>query len=422
MREVEGTVARIGGQGDGVMDTAAGRLYVPFTVPGDVALVRIGKPRADGFAAELRVLQQPGPDRAEPPCPHFFACGGCALQHLGDAAYAAWKRDQVVRALARHGFTDPPVAPLVRTQPGRRRRADIVLRRLAKGVLAGLHERESRRIVDIAACPVLRPELVALLPPLRAALAPLLGVGEGLDAKLTMTETGIDATLVGRLGLGGRARAALAGFASEQDLARLAVQDPASGFVDPIAVRRAPVVRFGGVAVENPPAAFLQASTEAEAAMTAEALSAVAGARRVVDLYAGCGTFTFPMAEAGAPVRAFDGDAAAIGALQAAARRAGMEGRVTAETRDLARRPLSAAELKGADAVVFDPPRAGAKEQAAEIAAAAVPVAVGVSCYPASFARDARILADAGFRLERVVPIDQFLWSPHAELVGVFRR
>ena len=422
MREVEGTVARIGGQGDGVMDTGAGRLYVPYTVPGDVALVRIKKPRADGFAAELRVLHSPGPDRAEPACPHFFACGGCALQHLNDAAYAAWKRDQVLRALARHGFTDAPTAPLVRTQPSRRRRADIVLRRLANGVLAGFHERESRRIVDVAACPVLEPELVALLEPLRAALALRLAVGEGVDVRMTATETGIDVTLVGRLGLGGKARAALAAFAAEQDLARLAALDPASGFVDPIAVRRASAVRFGGVAVEIPPAAFLQASAEAEAAMIAETLAAVAGARRVIDLYAGCGTFTFPLAEAGAHVQAVDGDAAAISALQAAARRAGLEGRVTAETRDLARQPLSAAELKRADAVVFDPPRAGAKEQAAEIAAAGVPVVVGISCSPASFARDARILADAGYRLERVVPIDQFLWSPHVELVGVFRR
>ena len=422
MREVEGTVMRIGGQGDGVMDTPAGRLYVPYTVPGDVALVRIGKPRADGFAAELRVLHQAGPDRAEPPCPHFLACGGCALQHLDDAAYAAWKRDQVVRALARHGFADAPVEPLVRTPPGRRRRADVVLRRLAAGVLAGFHERGSRRIVDVTACPVLRPELVALLPPLRAALAPWLAVGEGVDVRMTATETGCDVTLVGRLGLGGRARAALAAFAAEQDLARLAAQDTASGFVDPIAMRRAPSVRFGDVAVEIAPAAFLQASADAEAAMVAEALSAAPGARRVIDLYAGCGTFSFPLAQTGAQVRAFDGDAAAIDALRTAARRAGLEGRVTAEVRDLARRPLNADELKGADAVVFDPPRAGAKEQAAGIAAAGVPVVVGISCNPASFARDARILADAGYRLERIVPVDQFLWSPHVELTGVFRR
>ncbi len=420
MREIEGRIERLGAQGDGIMESPAGRCYVPYTVPGDRVMVRLGRPKGDGIAAQLREVLEPGPDRVEPPCPHFHACGGCALQHLADPAYAAWKRDLVVRALARHGLGEVEVAPLVRTAPGSRRRADFVARRVGAAVLLGFHEAESRRIVDLQTCLVLAPELVALMAPLRAALAPLLRPGQSLDARATLTESGIDLALVSELPADAATRAGLADFAAAADLARLALLRP-DGEGEDVVVRRTPLLRFGDVPVTPPAGGFVQASAAAEAALVAEVLAGVGEARRVADLYAGCGTFSFPLA-ARAKVHAVEGDRAALAALQAAAIAAGLAGRVNAERRDLARSPLAAAELDRFDAVVFDPPRAGAREQAAELARSKVPAVVGVSCSPASFARDAALLAAGGYRLMRLAPVDQFLWTPHVELVGTFRR
>ncbi len=435
MRFVEGVIERIGDQGDGVMTTAQGRFYVPFTVPGDHVRVRVGKAKGAGHAANLREVIAPGPDRVEPPCPHFHDCGGCALQQLAPAAYAAWKRESVVAALARQGLNDKGsrqgldpsvVAPLVATPPGTRRRAEFVALRIGAGVLVGFHQAGSRRVVDLAACLVLHPRLVALIGPLREVLLPLLTPGASVDAKATLTGDGVDLVISGPLDAGGPARMRLAEFAEAQDLARLslAVRSGAPG--DILVERRRPAIAFAGIPVVLPPGAFVQASPEAEAVLVRETLAAlsatVAKQGRIADLYSGLGTFALPLAQAGAMVRAFDADAPALAALRAAANGAGLAPRLGVETRDLDRQPLQGAELDRYDAVLFDPPRAGAPEQAKEIARSRIPLAVGLSCDAASFARDARHLTEGGFRLERVVPVDQFLWSPQVELVGVFRR
>jgi 23S rRNA (uracil1939-C5)-methyltransferase len=426
MREVEGTVERIGGQGDGVMTTAQGRFYVPYTVPGDRVRVRVGKAKGAGHAAELSEVIAPGPDRVEPPCPHFHACGGCALQQLAPAAYAAWKRESVVAALARQGLDSSVVAPLVATPPGTRRRAEFVARRVGMGVLVGFHEAGSRRIVDLGACLVLHPRLVALLAPLRALLLPLLQPGASVDAKATLADNGADLVLSGPLESGGPARMRLADFATALDLARLTLEArseaPGDKVGDTVVERRQPIIAFAGISVVLPPGGFVQASPAAEAVLVAESLTVLAGQGRIADLYSGLGTFALPLARAGAMVRAFDADAPALAALRAAAIGAGLSPRLEVEARDLARRPLPAVDLDRFDAVLFDPPRAGAPEQAKEIARSRVALAVGVSCDATSFARDARHLTAGGFRLERVVPVDQFLWTPQVELVGVFRR
>jgi 23S rRNA (uracil1939-C5)-methyltransferase len=388
-------------------------------------MVRVGRAQGDGFAASLREIIAPGPDRVEPRCRHFHACGGCALQQLGDASYTAWKRDKVCRALVRQEFDAGVVAKLAPCRPGARRRADFAARRVGAAILLGFHEAASKRIIDVEVCPVLDPRLVAFMPPLRQALAPLLTVGQAVDVRVTLTDSGIDAAINGDLKLGAADRARLAAFAAAEDLARLSVGDAAGVSVDDIVRRRTPVIHFAGVAVELPHGGFIQASAAAETVLVDETLQWLTEARAVVDLFAGVGTFTFPLAAAGAAagkrVFAADGAAQAINALQAAANRAGLS-RVGSETRDLARRPLAANELDRFDAAVFNPPRAGAKEQAEALARSKLARIAGVSCNPTSFARDARILAAGGFRLERVVPVDQFLWSAEVELVGLFSR
>ena len=417
MLEIE--IAALGGRGDGVADTAAGRVYVPYTVPGDRVGVRLGPAVGDGRAGELVELLAAGVARVDPPCPHFHDCGGCAMQHVANGFYAGWKCEVVKSALARHGLGGVAVAPLARVAPGDRRRADFVARRVGDKILLGFNRRASHKIVDIDRCLVLDPRLVALLTPLRELLGAFLAQGAGLDVKATMTDGGVDLLFEGAAVPTLAQRETLAAFVRDQGLARLSLRDRANEFLDVIAIPRPARVRFGEAAVDLPAGSFLQASPAAEAILAGAVAEAVRGAGRIADLYAGCGTFSLPLS-AQAEVLAVENDAALAAALQAAANRAGRRLRV--ERRDLERRPLAAKELDSFGAVVFDPPRAGAKAQAAALAESKVPVVVAVSCAPPSFARDARLLVDGGYRLDRVLPVDQFVWSAHVELVGVFQR
>jgi 23S rRNA (uracil1939-C5)-methyltransferase len=434
MRDVEGVIARMGGQGHGVLDRDGERFYVPFTVPGDRIAARVGEARGDGFAAQLAVLEEAGPERVEPPCPHFQACGGCALQHWADAPYRAWKRDRLVAALQRRDFVDPPVDDLVAVPDRSRRRAEFIARRVKDRVLMGFHEAASRKIVDLDTCVVLQPALVAALPALRGMIFDVLGDGWAVDLKVTETETGLDVVITGKLKMRVQERIALSRAAKAAELARLSWRfDDRSEPEMLFQGGQAPQVRFGEVAVPLAPGGFLQATAEAEQAMADLALDALKDARRVADLFSGCGAFALRLAAAGKSVLAADADRPAIAALTAAARAAGLAGRLTAEMRDLERRPLTRPDFKKLDAILLDPPRAGAKTQVQQIADAArsggptevdtaPSLVVMAACDPNSFARDARILVDAGYRLERAVPIDQFRWSPHLEMLGIFRR
>ena len=293
-----------------------------------------------------------------------------------------------------------------------RREADLVL---------GFNEAGTRTAIDLEECPVLNPGLVALLPPLRQLLTEILRTGDKADIVAAITETGVDLLLVTRAALKLPQREAIAAFAEDRDIARIARRLPKEIGAEPIVERRKPIRTFGATPVALPPGAFLQATAEGEAALTAFVLEACAGAGKIADLYAGCGTFSFALAGADAAVHAVEGDGPAHKAFVDAARSAGLN-RVTAERRDLAKRPLRVEELNRFDALVFDPPRAGAKEQAAHLAESKVKTVVAISCHPGTFARDARILAEGGYRLERVQPIDQFLWSPHLELAARFQR
>lgn len=398
-------IVRLAGRGDGV--TADGR-YVPLTAPGD--LVRPGPGGAELVAA--------GPARAAPVCRHYPDCGGCQLQHVSDAAWSDWMVERIAWVLRGQGLAAAGIRPPHLSPPRARRRATLRAIRTAQGLVLGFHGEASHRVIDLAECHVLAPPLFALVAPLRALLAGLLPPGHGGGVTMTLAEGGVD-LLLSNLSAETPAQAmALADFARDHDLARLAVEGP--GGISVIAEPRPPQVRLGGVAVRLPPAAFLQATADGEAALVAAVQDAGAGANRIADLFCGLGTFALPLAAAGARVLAADAAGPAVEALGAAARGAGLPVRTL--HRDLFRRPLVPRELAGLDAVVFDPPRAGAKEQAAELARSAVPRVVAVSCNPSTFARDAALLASGGYRLGRIWPVGQFRWSTHIELVAEFLR
>lgn len=409
----------IGRFGDGVAMHEGKPVYVPYTAMGDLVLARIEGKRGDGLAGLLIEVLEPGPIRSQPPCRHFGACGGCALQHLAPESYQSWKRGLVLTALARQGFTDVPVAPLITIPPGTRRRASLAFARVGKGVALGFNARATHKVVDIEECLLVEPRLAALLPPLRDLLAEVVPPGRGGDVVLTLAGGGLDVVIEADASPDLFDREKLSTFADAHDLTRLSWRRPGAGGVEPLVQRRPAAVVFGDVPVEIPPGTFLQPSPEGERVISALVSAAVGEASPVVDLFAGCGTLTFPLARK-ARVHAVEGDAAALGALKAAADAARLG--ITTEVRDLSRRPLLADELKRFAAAVFDPPRTGAPEQALQLAEAGLPLVVGVSCHPVSFAHDARLLAEAGYSLDAVTPIDQFPWSGHVEMVGIFRR
>ncbi len=419
--EIEVDIAEIGARGDGVARLPDGsRLYVPATAPGDRVRVRVTGGRDSPPTARVVALLAPGPDRAEPPCRHFGACGGCAFQHISTAAALAWKTARIRSELSRRDLPADRLLPAVAVPPGRRRRADLKAVRRQGDLVLGFNARASHRVIDLAECPMLRPEIVRVLPALRETLLSLFAPGESARVAVALVEGGVDLLLETAASLGAAGRERLAAFAEAADLARLSIRHPRASGAEPLAERRPARVLCGGVAVAIPPGAFQQAAAEGEAALVDFVREGVGGARRVADLFAGCGAFALPLAGAGAAVHAVEGDGAAARALDAAARGAGL--RVAVERRDLFRRPLAPAELAAFEAVVFDPPRAGARAQAAAIAEARVATVVAVSCNPATFARDAAILTAAGYRLDRVLPVDQFPWSTHVEIAAVLRR
>lgn len=402
----------LGDGGDGIATLAGRRIHVPWTLPGERVQVR----ETGGGRAEPLFWLQRSAERADPACVHFGSCGGCAVQHLGADAYRRWKHGLAAAAARRAGFPDVVPEPLVESPPGSRRRVTLAAVRAGTRVALGFHAPASRDIVDLQACPVMLPQLLDLLPALRAALAEALTPAQRCDIALTATNAGIDALVTGTM-----PRARLAPLARLGDLARLCLAEAAGRDPELVALHRAPAIDFDGIVVEPPPGVFLQATRAGETAIRDAVDDGLGSARRVADLFSGCGTLALPMARR-RQVLAVDSQRAAIEALDRAARAGGVAPRVTVAVRDLERRPLVAEELGGFDAVVFDPPREGARAQAEALARSAVARVVAVSCNPATFARDAAALGAGGYRLERLTPIDQFLWSPHLELVGVFVR
>lgn len=421
-RQVELTVTAIGSRGDGIAFVDEKPVFIPLTVPGDRLRVRLEAEKGGGFRAEPLELLEEGPNRSDPPCPHFGVCGGCQLQHLDESAYRDWKAARMPEALERQGVTAGELREPIYIPAGSRRRAAFALRRHAGGLDLGFHRRQSGAVVDLQTCLLLTPELFALAAPLRAALEPLLPQGMRGDVILLQAENGFDLLLITPEPPDLAAREALSAFAAEQQVVRVSWAADGKMAPEPIVERSAPLLTFGQTPVSPPPGGFVQPSQAGEAALVAAVLEALPDdAKRVADLFAGCGSFTFPLAQH-ATVTAVEGDAAALAALWTAARRGGLAGPVMVEQRDLVRQPLRAEELAAVDAVVFDPPQQGAKEQAQELAASPVPRVIAVSCNPVSFARDARSLVEGGYRLDWVQPVDQFPWAAHLELVASFSR
>jgi 23S rRNA (uracil1939-C5)-methyltransferase len=405
----------VGAQGDGIGHFDAGpSVFLPLTLPGERVAARVA-----GERGVLERVLRASPERVVPPCPHFGPCGGCALQHWAHGSYLAWKVEQVRLALARERL-EAEFAPAFAAPPWSRRRLALHARRIQGRAEVGYKPRRSWDFVAIDTCPIADPRLVEALPAFRRFAASLFEHPKSAPTlHVTLTETGLDIDVTG-------VEARSGGLSADARL-RAAEAAEAGGFARATLARevlyqsRQPMVRFGTASVALPPGGFLQAVPGAEAAMAAFCTAAISGARQVADLFCGAGAFSFRLAETAA-VQAFDAEAQAIRALKAGTATAPGLKPIAAEVRDLYRRPLAAAELNRVDAVVFDPPRAGALDQAREIARSKVALAVGVSCNPATFARDAQVLAEGGFRLARILPVDQFLWSPHIELVGVFQR
>ena len=402
------TVTRLGRRGDGVAVAGDARALAPLTLPGEV----ISGEATDGRIAAPKIVT-PSPDRVRAPCPPYRACGGCSLMHASDDFVARWKAGVVEQALAAQGIAARVQA--VRTsKPRSRRRAALSGRRTKKGALVGFHARASDVVVDLADCLVLRPAIMAALPDLRRLVT--LGGSRAGEMSLAVTETpaGLDVAVTGAKPADAAALAELAVLADAAGWARLDWGGEAL-------TRRPPALQMGRTQVVPPPGAFLQATAEGEAALVDFVRRSVAGAAQIADLYAGIGTFALPLA-ATAEVHAVEGLPAPLAALDAGWRGAAGLRRVTTETRDLARRPLLPDELARFDAVVIDPPRAGAEPQAKALAGSAMPVVAWVACDPVTFARDARIMVAGGYRLAALEVIDQFRWSPHVEIAAAFLR
>jgi len=407
------TIARLGHRGDGVAETPAGPVYVPYTLPGEVVTVEAVAGHPD--RRQLDHIDKASHERVAPVCKHFGVCGGCALQHWSLAEYMLWKRSLVCEMLEHHGVI-APVAPLIDAHGKGRRRAVLHARRGTHNVLeVGFAAPRAHHIVAIDACPVLAPELAGAVTAAWAIAEALKVTEKPLDIHVTAADNGLDVDVRGSGALEPDQIAALARIADAHGLARLTRHG------ELVTQRAQPLLTVGRAQVPLPPGSFLQATAEGEATLARLVIEHVGKAKRVADLFAGIGTFALRLAEK-ARVTAADSEASAIKALQRAAANASGLKQIEAIPRDLFRRPFVASELKVFDAVVFDPPRQGAEAQARELAKSGVKTVVAVSCDPATFARDVKILIDGGYKLAGVTPVDQFRWSHHVEVVGVLGR
>jgi len=425
------TIARLGAHGDGVAPSLDGHVFLPFVLPGERVTAHVA-----GERGQLVDILDASPDRIAPVCRHFTQCGGCLTQHMAAPAEQAWKTDLVATALSQQrifaadaGLSDedladtkaksrsaPLVAAIISTPIGTRRRAVFAARRTKSGAVFGFHELRSHDIVDLAECPILDPQITSRIEALRALVGPLLSRSGEARITVTLTHNGIDVVMEDtKPELTFDDRASITRLASAARILRLTVKGETIFETD------RPQLRFGKALVTPQPGVFLQAVPQVEQAMTEVILAAVGKAKRVADLFCGLGTFSFPLADR-AEVLAVDGDKAAIAALTDAVKHTQGIKPITTKVRDLFREPLSAKELEPFDAVVFDPPRAGADAQARMIAKSKVPVVVAVSCSPSTLARDLRTLIDGGYVLQSVTPIDQFVFSAHIEAIAVLRR
>lgn len=401
-------IAAIGRQGDGVAETPDGRVHVAYTLPGERVEIR-----REGERGTLGRIVEPSAERIAPVCKYFGICGGCAFQHWASPPYLAWKRHVVVEALEREGVS-AEVAQTIPAYGAGRTRAVFHAGRGEKKTAVGFAKRRSHEIVDLEECPVLAKPLEAALPLAHALAKLLLSGGKPIDLHFTLAERGLDIDLRGPGKLAKEIESKIVSFAAANNVLRISLHG------EPIAQLVPPTHLAGKVRVNLPPGSFLQATAEGERVLGEKVLTASAGAKSAADLFCGIGTFALRLA-AQMKVGSFDNHEPSVLALQAAAKAPGLKP-VAASTRDLFRWPLVPDELKKFDFVVLDPPRQGAEAQVRELARSKVKRIAYVSCDADSFARDAKILIAGGLKPDEIVPVDQFQYSPHVELVGVFRR
>ncbi len=414
-------IHELGPKGDGIHRSPTGTVYVDRALPGDRVLAKIGRDLDGVLRGDLLRLVKPSPHRVQAPCPNYDVCGGCTLQHASAEFYRHWKLDMVRAALRGKGLKPLHWHEPVFLAPGDRRRATFTAVKRGNGVILGNYRRRAHQVTDIATCLVADPVVMAVRGRLAAGLGPILQEGKPVLAFIQAVAGQVDIVITGPVGRSGKpdpeVRAGLAALARDAEASRISWRAGAEDMAEAI-VELAPVrARFGGLDVVLPPLAFLQPTLAGEAALGAAVMDLLPRTGKLADLFSGCGTFTGPMLERGA-VDAYEDVGSAVRALDKA-----KGGRpLRAIRRDLFRNPLRRDEANRYDAIVFDPPRAGAEAQVRELASSRVPLLVGVSCNPATFARDARILVDGGYRLESVRVVDQFTWSHHVELVAAFTK
>ena len=365
-------------------------------------------------------LQTPSPLRKKAACKHFGTCGGCSLQHIDDATLANWKKDRIAEPLSRTSVAFDAIEETLTSPQASRRRVEFVAAKRKKGVMIGYHLKKSHQIFDVGECPVLSPDLLAQVKPLRLMLPSIMA--RNSEARLTLTSTlnGPDLLISANIELDLEVREILANFGQKQSLSRITLRNEKERFEEIVVTRKLPLIKIENFEAEISPGGFLQATAEGQETLISLMKQSVSKNQNVVDLFSGCGSFTLPAAATSKKVQAFEGNEEMVAALQKSANKYMLP--VVAEYRDLFRRPLISDELNKFDTAIIDPPRAGAAAQVAELAMSRISTIIFISCNPNSFARDAKVLLDGGYQLKKVIPVDQFLWSPHVELFSIFEK
>jgi 23S rRNA (uracil1939-C5)-methyltransferase len=413
-------IEKLGVSGDGIAQANGTTYYVPFSAPGDVVAVTPGDAKGNGFSASIESVTTASDQRQKPLCRHFQTCGGCTLQHVSEPVVANWKSQLISSALEHKDFYKPKIGTVVTSPVHSRRRVEFVAAKRKKGVMIGYHLPRSKQIFDIGECPLLSDELMDLVKPLRQILPNVMPRNSRARLTLTVTENGPDLLIQCAFPIDLESREYLANFAQEKGLCRISWYDENDKIYDQIASIKPATIAVGSEQTLLPPGGFLQATKEGQDALIALMLENIPEKANIIDLFAGCGTFTLPSAREAKSVHAVEGNRAHVEAIQSIANKQMLP--VTTETRDLFRRPLLSEEFKGFDVVIIDPPRSGAQAQVSELAFSGVKRIIFISCNPKSFAREAEILADSGYVIGNITPVDQFRFSPHIELFTVFDK
>ncbi|UTW56750.1 23S rRNA (uracil(1939)-C(5))-methyltransferase RlmD [Kordiimonas sp. SCSIO 12610] len=410
------TIDKIGSSGDGIGQYDGKLVFVPFALPEEDVIVEKVKENKNGITARLVSIEKESPERISPVCKHFTQCGGCQAQHMSRNLYTQWMKDKVLKPLSGHGLDTSTVSAPIITKERTRRRLALRARKTEKGVIVGFNARESHTIVDIQECIVAEDDLVKLFDPLRDALHRILPKAGKAEIHLTNTKTGVDILFKASVSLSLADREVLTDFAEKYDIA--AIHWLADDFLDPVLISREPLIDIDGTNVPIQPGGFIQASEEGQKLLIDQVREWASSSRRVADLFSGIGTFTFALAKK-AQVLAAEGNAEAMNCLVAARNASSHLKQIITRKRDLFIKPLMPEELNQFDTVVIDPPRAGAKEQVDRISSSDICRVISVSCNPNTFARDAELLNKSGFKVEKIIPVDQFLYSQHIEIIAL---